>query len=249
MSAATPQSESIARWVEELREPQTRRTARQRLIEARAVEALLECLGSANSSVVWAAVVSLGELRATEAVEPLIAMLERGTLEMDVCDSLARITGQDLGTNPRRWREATGAAASTPGIDAAACIAQTAEHLGVRPTAAGGSYQFKLAVADGRTQKVAVMFNDRDAEAGPLAVIYSECGPASPKYFEAVLRKNLSMPCGAFAVRDIDGVAQFVMVETLPAAAATPGTLARRIEQMAARADQIEKLLTQEDRR
>jgi hypothetical protein len=249
MSESAPQSELIAEWVEKLREPQTRRFARQKLIEARAVAPLLECLQSANSSVVWAAVVSLGELKAPEAVEPLITMLERGTLEMDVCDSLARITGKDLGADPRRWRAAVGAAAAPTAINAEACIAETAEYLGVRPSKSGGSYQFKLSLADGRTQRVAVFFDRRDADSGEMVVIYSECGPAAPKYFEAVLRKNLSMPCGAFAVRDIDGTPQFVMVETLPAAAASAGTLARKIEQIAARADQVEKLLTQEDRR
>ena len=56
--------------VEQLRRPQTRRTARQELVAARAVGPLLECLGADNESVVWAAVESLCELKAVEAVGP-----------------------------------------------------------------------------------------------------------------------------------------------------------------------------------
>lgn len=249
MTDHSPENSSTTQWVEQLYSPQTRRLARQRLVAARAVEPLLECLRSTNESVVWAAVVSLGELRATEAREPLIELLQRGMLETDVSDSLARITGNDLGTDPRRWRKALGATAAAPSLDAADCMSRAADHLGVTATGSDGSYRLKLSLPDGRSQKVAVFFGRRDGDGHELVVIYSECGPATPKYFEAVLRKNMSMPSGAFAIRDIDGVANFVVVDTMMSSSVTPGALARKIEQIAARADQIEKLLTEEDRR
>ncbi|MBN1590269.1 MAG: hypothetical protein JW888_12210 [Pirellulales bacterium] len=249
MTDHLPENSSPAQWVEQLYSPQTRRRARQRLVAARAVEPLLECLRSTNESVVWAAVVSLGELRAAEAREPLIELLERGKLEMDVCDSLARITGTDLGTDPRQWRKSLGGDVQAPALDATDCISRAADHLGATPTGSDGSYRLKLSLPDGRTQKVAVFFGRRDTDGHELVVIYSECGPAVPKYLEAVLRKNMSMPSGAFAIRDIDGVANFVVVDTMMASSVTPGALARKIEQIASRADQVEELLTQEDRR
>lgn len=248
MSENTPDS-STAQWVEQLYAPQTRRLARQKLLAARAIEPLLECLQSTNESVVWAAVQSLGELRATEAIEPLIVLLERDVLEIDVGESLAQITGKDLGTDPAKWRGALGATPEASRFDAAECMAHTADYLGVRATGSGKSYRLRLSLPDGRTQKVAVFFNRHDADGHELVVVYSECGPAQPKYYEAVLRKNLSMPSGAFAIRDIDGVANFVVVDTMMVGAVTPGTLARKIEQIAVRADQVEKQLTQEDRR
>jgi hypothetical protein len=235
--------------VEQLGHPQTRRAARQKLVAARAVGPLLECLDSRNESVVWAAVQSLGELRAKEAVEPLVGLLDRGTLVFDVCEALLQITGSNFGADVKRWRESLESAADPAKLDVAECVARTADYLGVKPTGSGTSYQFQLPLPEGRSQKVAVYFGRQDAEGHELVVIYSECGPANPKYYETVLRKNLSIPVGAFAIRDIDGQANFVMVDTMMAASADPGALARKIEGMATRADSVEMSLTKEDRR
>jgi hypothetical protein len=82
-----------------------------------------------------------------------------------------------------------------------------------------------------------------------LVVVYSECGPAQSKHYEAVLRKNVQLPVGAFGIRDVDGTAAFVLVETLPAERLSPRRLARTIERVASRADTVEKSLTREDAR
>ena len=198
---------------------------------------------------VWAAVQSLGELRAKEAVEPLVGLLDRNTLVFDVCEALLQITGSNFGTDVKRWRESIQSPAGPPTLDVAECVARTADYLGVKPTGSDKSYQFQLALPDGRSQKVAVYFGRQDTEGHELVVIYSECGPANPKFYEAVLRKNLSIPVGAFAIRDIDGQPNFVMVDTVMAASVHPGSLARKIEGMATRADTVEKSLTKEDRR
>ncbi|MBN2025058.1 MAG: hypothetical protein JW809_19935 [Pirellulales bacterium] len=243
------QMQDVAELVRQLRDPQTRRAARQELVASGAVSVLLACLDDPNESVVWAAVESLGELRCQESVEPLVKLLERGMLIYDVAEALARVTGRDLGTDPRPWRDVLAKGPAQPALDVAACVAKTAEYLGARPTGSGDSFRFELAVPDGRRQKVAVYFGRKDAEGHDLVVIYSECGPADSRYYEAVLRKNLSIPAGAFAIRDIDGVPHFVMVDTMVAGSVTPGALARKIEHIAARADSIEKSLTREDKR
>jgi hypothetical protein len=241
-----------AQWdqlVEQLYDPRTRRAARQKLVAAKAVQALLGCLDSANESVVWAAVQSLGELKATESIEPLIVLLERGVLVMDVCEALTQITGQDHELDVKAWRATMVKSGHAPELDVAECVRRTADYLGVEPTGSGGSYRFKLSLPEDRFQKVVVYFGREDADGGKLVVIYSECGPANPKYYEAVLRKNLAIPAGAFAIRDIGGKPNFVMVDTMVAAAVTPSALARKIEHIAARADQVEESLAKEDRR
>ncbi len=237
--------------IQQLRSPQTRRTARQRLVAARAVEPLLSCLDSHNESVVWAAVESLGELRTPEAVKPLIELLARGVLVLDVCDALTRITGQYLGADADAWREWLGSHdESAPAeLDVDDCLARTGEYLGVEPTGADKSYQFTLSLEGGRSQKVAVYFGREDSDGGELVVVYSECGPANSKYYEAVLRKNLGIPAGAFAIRDVDGVPNFVIVDTMVAETVTPSALAKKIENIASRADTVEKSLTKEDER
>ena len=246
--------------VRQLHDPQTQRSARQALVAVRAVGPLLGCLSADNESVVWAAVESLGEIRAKEAVGPLVDLLERGVLMLDVCEALTMITGQYFGSNVKRWREwmgdsppaASTEAGSTPsstGADVADCVRRTGQYLGVQPAGSGKSYRFGLSLEKGRMQQVAVFFGRKDAKGGELVVIYSECGPARPKFYEAVLRKNMSIPAGAFAIRDIDGKPNFVMVDTMVAASVTPEVLAKKIEHIGSWADMVEKDLTQEDRR
>ena len=246
------QTEDYRELVEQLYHPRTRRAARQKLVIARAVEPLLDCLDSTNESVLWAAVESLGELRAAEAVEPLMDLLERGVLVVDVCEALTQITGKDCGVDVKRWRKAIsdGQPPSTPAIPSAQeCVRQTGDYLGVVPTGSGNSYRFVLSQPDGRSQKVAVFFGREDAKGDELVVIYSECGPIDPKHHELLLRKNMTIPAGAFAIRDIDGKPQVVMVDTMVAATVTPSALAKKIENIAVRADAVEKSVTKEDRR
>lgn len=242
--------ENAELWVQQLYDPSTRRTARRNLIATRAVQPLLECLNSPNESVLWSAVQSLGELRAKEAVEPLVGLLDRGVLILDVCEALTLITGKDFGADATRWKKALGEPGKlTEGLDVVECVRKTSELIGVRPAGSGENYTFKLATPGGRFQKVAVFFGKADSDGDELVVIYSECGPANPKYYEALLRKNMTIPAGAFAIRDVGGQAQIVMVETMLAASVTPSTLAKRIEHIASRADSVEKSLTNEDRR
>lgn len=247
----SPGSADYRRLVEQLGDPQARRAARQKLVAAGAVGPLLECLDSTNESVVWAAVESLGELRAAEAARPLVDLLSRRRLVVDICEALTRITGQDFGADVKRWREwlqkRDGGKAA--GLNVAECIQRTAEYLGAQPSGSGDSYRFKLALPDGRAQKVAVFFGRKDDLGDELVVIYSECGPAEAKHYEAVLRKNLTIPAGALAIRDVGGKPNFVMVDTMLAAIVTPGALAKRIENIARRADTIERVLTRGDER
>ncbi len=241
----------LAELVRELREPRTRRAARQELVAARAVAPLVQCLENRNESVVWAAVESLGELRAAEAVAPLVQLLERGTLTLDVCSALTQITGQDFGIDVKRWREwSAGSGADTaPRLDPTDCVRQAGEFLGVEPTGSGTSFRFKLSLPADRTQKVTVYFGRKDADGDELVVIYSECGPADARHYEAILRKNMSIPSGAFAIRDIGDKPNFVMVDTMAAVSVTPSVLAKKIENIASRADSVERALTKEDRR
>ena len=249
MTSKSLDNQEISRLVEELHSPRTRRGARQKLIAARAVGALLECLESSNESVAWAAVESLGELRAREAVEPLIGMLQRGRLLLDSCEALIQITGQDHGLDAKQWRAAVANLPGSGELDVAECVKRTAEFLGVEPTGSGTTYQFRLSLPEGRRQKVAVFFDQKDSAGHKLVVVYSECGPAKAKHYEAVLRKNLTIPAGAFAIRDIDGAPNFVMVDTMVADLVTPRALARRIENIAARSDSVEKSISKEDLR
>ncbi len=206
---------------------------------------------SSNESVVRAALQSLGELRAQEAVAPLVDLLESGKLTLDAAQALTMITGQYFGADVGKWRHWMGtSAAEMPGrLPPEQCIRQTAERLGVVASGSGKAYRFKLSLRGGRTQTVAVYFGRRSPDGEELVTIYSECGPANAKFYEAVLRNNMAIPSGAFAIRDVDGKPQFVMVSNLLAESVTPNVLAKCIENIAARADMVEKSLTKQDKR
>jgi len=231
--------------VDQLHSPSTRRHARRKLVRAGAVDALLGCLDARNESVAWAAVQSLGEIGSPEAVAPLIELLERGTLIADVAEALSNITGEELGTNAEAWRrwsksQSSGAAQLQERLNRAGA------HLGVKPRQHSSGFAFDLPQPGNRTQHVR-LYSTHGADGEPLLVIYSVCGPADEKHYEAVLRKNLSIPSGAFGIRDVDGVASFVLVDTVPAGALAPHQMARSIENIAARADLVERGLLSDD--
>ena len=94
---------------------------------------------------------------------------------------------------------------------------------------------------------MAVQTGHSEAQDDELALVYTECGRAEAKHFEALLRKNLTLRAGAFAIRDIDGHAHFVMIDTLSATATAADDLARRIEQIAAQAGAVEGVLAREE--
>ena len=244
-------SQQIRQWIAELDEPQTRRGARYKLVAARAVDAFLECLDSTNESVVWAAIQSLGEMRAPEAIGPLVKLLDRDVLVLDVIESLARITGKDFGLDAsawKRWSQEDTCADSAEQVreellrDALALV-------GGKLRGSGKTYEFAVSLEGGRKQKVIIRFGREDADGDELALVYSECGPADERHYEAVLRKNLKIPAGAFAIRDVKGTKTLVLVDTLLVRPLTPEQLAKSVSNIAARADLIEKGLTGEDRR
>lgn|GEM_PF-2493971 len=251
----TSDQNQIAQWVEELKTPRMRRAARRNLVRVSAVDALLECLDSPNESVVWAAIESLQELKAKEAVEPLLALLGRGVLVSDTIDALVTITGQNFGFYVQKWiawGKSTGQIKGDVGSGAAVTfdlsemIEQTADLLGSEAEEIRGGYKFRVSLADNRSQSVTVQVY-KTKSSGRLLVIYSECGPADKKYYEALLRKNLTLPVGAFAIRDIDEKPTAVMVDTMLPESVLPGTLARKIEMLAKFADSAEEGLTGED--
>ena len=248
---STPeQTAEIRSLVDQLSDPATRRAARQRLVTLGAVEALVGCLGSHNESIVWAAIQSLRDLKAKEALLPLAGLVERGVLAADAADALARITGQTFGLDHARWKQwLSSPADQQPSAGAAECVKSAGEYLGAEPKGGGKAFEFRLSQPSGRSQRVQVQFGRVDSDGDELVVVYTECGPADAKHYEQVLRKNLQLPAGAFAIRDVGGVPNLVIVETAAAASLTGRQLAKMVDAIGARADKVEQSLAKEDER
>lgn len=118
---------------------------------------------------------------------------------------------------------------------------------GVAWTRSGKRYELCFTLADGRRQNVFVEPSGHSG-AERLLLIYSVCCPADPGYYEDALRLNSELPHGSLAVRDVDGEKHFVMVDTYPRATVDVEEIRRSVVEVAFRADELENLLTGEDR-
>jgi serine/threonine-protein kinase len=108
-------------------------------------------------------------------------------------------------------------------------------------------YTLRIVFRDGRKQDVTVEPSTA-ASAEKLLVISSVCGPANPDYFETALRTNAVMSHGSITIRDLGGRAMFCATNTYPRETVDPEEVRRSVLELAHRADNIERLLTNQDR-
>ena len=108
-------------------------------------------------------------------------------------------------------------------------------------------WQLRLELPGGRTQMVYVEQSPEAADQ-PLLIIYSLSAPAEEGFYEHALRLNASVSHGALAIHDVAGKPCFVMVDTYPLATVDIEGVRRSVNEVALRADEVEKLLTDDDR-
>jgi len=118
---------------------------------------------------------------------------------------------------------------------------------GIEWTHRGTQFRLVVKLPDGRRQKVFIE-PSHDALRDRLVMIYSNCCPAQSDFYERALRLNAEMRHGAIAIRNVDGVASFVVIDTYPRATVDPEEIRKSVWEVARRADAIEKRLTGEDR-
>ena len=107
-------------------------------------------------------------------------------------------------------------------------------------------FTVKLNLPNGRGQKVFIENSDHRA-GDRLLNIYSICCEACPEFYEEALRLNAVVLHGGLSIKDIEGVACFVMVDTYPRATVTAEEIRRSAMEVGTRADEIERLLTGND--
>lgn len=101
-------------------------------------------------------------------------------------------------------------------------------------------------LSDGRQQKVFLENSDHCA-GDRLLNIYSICCAAQTSFYEDALRLNAVVQHGGLSIKDIDGQACFVMVDTYPRATVSAEEIRRSVIEVGSRADEIEHLLTGDD--
>jgi eukaryotic-like serine/threonine-protein kinase len=117
------------------------------------------------------------------------------------------------------------------------------EHPGVTWTRTGTRYRLTICLAEDRRQTV-IVEPSAHAAAERLLLISSVCCPAQPEYYEAALRLNGEMAHGSLAIRGIDGLPMFCVVDSYPRTTVDAEEIRRSALEIAFRADAVEKLLT-----
>lgn len=117
----------------------------------------------------------------------------------------------------------------------------------VRWTRSGERYRLDISLPKERNQIVFVEPSTHGA-AERLLMISSICCQADPAYFEHALRLNAEMLHGSLAIKEIDGVQKFVVIDTYPRSTVDAEEVRRSVLEVAYRADAVEQLLTGLDR-
>jgi hypothetical protein len=252
--------QDINQWIADLRQFRTRSEAISRLVEAGsgAVQPLLRALGQeGQEGAKWAILRCLSDLRAKEAVSYVAPLLEDSHFRSAAYDALVKIAGEDLGPAVQPWlRWARGDSQSAPaaapmkpemhmtGLPEARVMELAVENCDAVCRQQGeGRYVVQVKVAAGQTQELDVSFGLKDHEGAPIAVVFTNCGPADPQHYEYALRRNLRMPYGALAIRDGRGGPQFVIFNTLLREDMSPLELRKSITDIAERAAMVRREL------
>lgn len=246
--------EELQGLIGQLRDFRLRHGASDRIAAAgrEAVPALLDALERETlEGAKWAMLNCLGELGSPQAVPALAACLADSDFRTVAHDALVKIAGRDLGPLPKdwlRWARQFAVGAEQHGA------AETGEmsnrelvEVAVRESAAScreeepGRFIVSLPVSGAQTQQVAIVFGQTDHEGAPIVIIFADCGEAQPEHYERALRRNLRMPYGAIALRDVGGKPYFVMFNTILRHALSPIELRKSIFAIGERAARIHR--------
>ncbi|MFH0964664.1 MAG: HEAT repeat domain-containing protein [Planctomycetota bacterium] len=246
-------ADTASTLVQMLADFRTRAEAKRELIRmgAEAVDPLIEALSTSERGVLWSVVSTLGTIGDPRAVRPLVRLLEGETPEQGaVVEALEAITGKRFGTNVAKWcavaSEAPGGETSTSEAELVkAAIDGTEISMSVSGPRSRG-VACRVPLPGGRSQQVKV-YTTKDPDGASLLAFYTECGPADPARYEWALRKNMCVPFGRFAVRDVEGHPTFVMVAVLPRTSATSREIMTVLHSLGEKADRLERYLRHED--
>lgn len=118
----------------------------------------------------------------------------------------------------------------------------------MRPEFDGQRHHVRVKLADGRNQTVTVECVEDTETLEEIIRVFSVCGPTSANYYERALHLNAAMCHGAIGIETVSGAPHFVMVNSYPRATCDPQEIRSSLEEVAKYADQVEHLLTGEDR-
>lgn len=110
----------------------------------------------------------------------------------------------------------------------------------------GSLYQLDLDIEGGRAQRVYVQTSSH-SPSEQLLMIYSVCGEARSEFYAEALRLNSEIPHGGIAIREIDGVEKFVVLNNYPRGTVDVEEIRLSVLEVARQADNFEFKLTGKD--
>ena len=132
--------------------------------------------------------------------------------------------------------------------DPKALVRQVADSSGWSVQEAGEQWEVVVPLGPLRKQTVRVRFDRTDHDGQTLISFSTTCGPATEENAMALLRYNVQMPHGAFAVESGDAGETIVVQANQLADTADSLEVTRAITAIAWQADQVEAKLLGEDR-
>ena len=131
--------------------------------------------------------------------------------------------------------------------DPKAMVRNVAEGGGYQIAESGGTLQITIPTGSLRKQVVYVEFGKSDESGHGVVTFWSICGPAVDKHAMTLLRYNLKMLHGAFAVRDVNGQSVVVLQANQMADTLDPLEVSRALSAIAWQADKVEQKLVGRD--
>lgn len=134
-------------------------------------------------------------------------------------------------------------ALATAKTDARQMVRTVAQSNGWQVTESGDVWQIVVPIGSLRKQTVSVNFAAKDQEGHPLIGYASICGPASEKNATQLLKYNLQMVHGAFAIQGTSGGEMVVIQANQLADTADALEVTRLVTAVAWQADKVEEQL------
>lgn len=174
----------------------------------------------------------------------------RPDVPLEVASCLAQMTAPTPANRPDSAIEATQLLHAVLGQvrDLESLMIEAFKHeLTVTWTREDDRYRIVRVLPSKRQQVVYVEPSEHSVEER-LLLIYSTCCPAQPSFYEQALKQNSDMLHGSLALRMVEGVLQFVVIDTYPRSTVDPEDIRRTVLEVAMQADRVEQLLTGQDR-
>ena len=212
-----------------------------------AVGPLIEALDGRSEAVAWSAIRILGQIGSKTALPKLVELLKDHRYSIVAGDALEAITGERHSNVYEEWVHLLkGEVAKAPEATLLNLVREALSDTQAHVEESAHGIAVNYPVGAGRSQKLIIM-ESKDREGNELVAVYTECGAADPDRYEWALRKNLTIPHGGFAVREVGDRKIFVAVNAMFRDGLKPEELHSATRTLARRADKLEKQLTGKD--